>query len=184
MKSWSSTCRARCSASRSRSSCGCRTDLRRSRRTSPCTSMATIWRLKRRPTRSSRALQSDPGGGRRQGRADRGAAGAPRAGRSARRSPATASMRDALDVVETVGGKTPARSGRSEAVRSAGAVSGRCAGPGAIRHLRVAGPRGPEGPSLIPLSQIAEITIEDGPGTDQPGQDQSPYQRRGQRARP
>jgi cobalt-zinc-cadmium resistance protein CzcA len=47
----------------------------------------------------------------------------------------------------------------------------------------IIGPAPDGGTRLIPLSQLAEIEVEDGPGADQPRPPQPAHQRRGQRAR-
>ena len=76
-------------------------------------------------------------------------------------------VRDALDVVETVGGKVAGvvLEGQKRFTLQLRFSSQVRQDLERIRHLRVAGPPvEPGGPRrLIPLSQIAEITIEDGP---------------------
>jgi cobalt-zinc-cadmium resistance protein CzcA len=72
---------------------------------------------------------------------------------------------DVLDVVETLAGKRVGTvlEGQTRFALQARFAPGTRANPEAIRDLRVGVPR-PDGPPLqIPLSQLADITIEDGP---------------------
>jgi cobalt-zinc-cadmium resistance protein CzcA len=73
---------------------------------------------------------------------------------------------DVLDVVETIGGKSlgVVMEGQKRFALQARFAPSLRQNLDRLRDLRVAGPPGSDGgPRLIPLSQLAEITVEDGP---------------------
>ncbi|MEE8522712.1 MAG: efflux RND transporter permease subunit, partial [Thermoanaerobaculia bacterium] len=73
---------------------------------------------------------------------------------------------DVLDVVETIGGKSlgVVMEGQKRFVLQARFAPDLRQNLDRLRDLRVAGPPGSDGvPRQIPLSQLAEITVEDGP---------------------